>query len=137
MKIMKPIVNSRIGKLYNVIIPFYDKASHRVLVKARPCMILDEPKGRDKEYVILPISSSLNKKYYNECFDVLLCKDDYPKLELVKDSYLRTHKQTTAYEPNIDFKRCLGDLKEDYSDTFIMILDKVKEYDEYKIKSSR
>lgn len=134
---MKPIMNSQIGKIYNVIVPYYERKTNRTLVKARPCMILAEPQGNDKEYVILPISSSLNKTYYDERFDILLCKEEYPKLELMKDSYLRTHKQTTAYEANIDFKHCLGDLKNEYPDMFSIILDKVKEYDDFKIESSR
>ena len=61
-------------------------------------MILDEPRGKDKEYVILPISSSLNKKYYHECFDILLCKNDYPKLDGVMLGRGLLSRPSLAYE---------------------------------------
>ena len=124
MKIMKPIMSNQIGKVYNVVVPYFERKSNRTLVKARPCMILDVPKNNDKEYVILPISSSLDKKYYDEHFDTLICKKDYQKIKLLKDSYIRSHKQTIAYESNIDFKHCLGDIKSDYPELFNIILHK-------------
>ena len=99
-------------------------------------MILYIPKD-DDEYVILPISSMLNKSHMDFYFDVFLNISAYPKLKLKKDSYIRTSKQTIAYKWDIDFKHCLGDLRNDYSKLYEYILYKVRMFDTKKIENSR
>lgn len=125
------------GKIYNVIVPYYDRKTNHTKLKARPCMILHEPYGKDHEYAILPISSSLDMAHYDTYFDTYLQVKDFPLLKLHRNSYIRSHKQTIAYETNIDFRRCLGDLKKDYPCTYNIILQKVHEFDNIKINNGR
>lgn len=135
MKSMK--TTKRIGQIYNSIVPYYDRNTHQTKLKARPCLILYVPEGKDKEYTILPISSSLDSRFKDERFDTLIELSSCPKLKLRSNSIVRAHKQTIVYETNIDFTNCLGDLKRDYHVLYKNIINKVKQYDLLKIKCCR
>lgn len=116
---------NHVGKMYPSIVPYFNARTKKTEFKSRPILILAEPIGVDTEYTVLPVSTVSNHAFYNALFDVEIKPSDYPKLHLSKTSYVRTHKQTTMYKSLIDFHKCIGDLKTDYSDCFHEVLDKL------------
>lgn len=122
-----------IGKIYISEIPYFDKETGKHGKKQRPILIILEPPV-EQELTVLPVSTIPNKKYFDEKYDVLLEKTNYPKLKLSRDSYIRTHKQTTVYKPTCNC--CLGNLKSDYPETYNDALQRLKMFDELKYEKA-
>lgn len=109
-----------IGKIYKARTPFYNRATHEMAYKARPALVL--AKADNDDYVVLPVSSISIRSNIDPVYDIEVNPTLYPKLNLRKTSYVRTHKQTVVH------RACLydeiGDLKSDYVDLYLQILTK-------------
>lgn len=117
-----------IGKIYPSILPYYDKSMKKTIYKSRPVLILAEPVGFDTEYNVLPVASISKPIFYNAEYDIKLDPEIYNLLCLKRVSYVRTHKQTLVYKSLIDFDKCIGDLKGDYTELFYEILEKLDKF---------
>ena len=119
----------RIAKLH-----YYDSATKTTQHKNRPVLVI--AKSDEKDYVILPISSVNVKENINEVYDLKIDPRDYPKANLAKTSYVRTHKQTiTNYK---DFVvRKISSLKDEYPDLYETILQKREKFSDEITKQSR
>ena len=88
--------------------------------KSRPALII--AKADKEDYVILPVSTITRKNNRDLEYDIEINPTKYPKLNLQKTSYVRTHKQTIIHIAEIgDF---IGDLKNSYEELFLEILEK-------------
>lgn len=119
-------MNSKImiGKICIAIFPFYDIKLKKNLYKQRPVLIIGEAINND--YTILPVSTITKKENIDIYYDIAIDPKKYPKLNLDKYSYIRTHKQTVIYKDMI--KGEISDLKEEYLETYSDILNKLKEF---------
>ena len=59
-------------------------------------------------------------------YDIPISKEEYPKLNLNHDSYIRVHKQTTVHKNSAT--RIIADLKGEYEELFIYVLEKLEKY---------
>lgn len=120
------VMNSKImiGKICIAIFPFYDIKSKKNLYKQRPVLIIGEAINND--YTILPVSTITKKENIDIYYDIAIDPKKYPKLNLDKYSYIRTHKQTVIYKDMI--KGEISDLKEEYLEIYSDILNKLKEF---------
>lgn len=119
-----------VGKLYPSYFRYKDPKTKSIKFKSRPILIIAEPTGQfDTEYIVLPVSTLSNPIFFEKEFDIQLKVCDYSKLSISRDCYVRTHKQTTMYRSNIDFHKCIGDLKTDYPEVFSLILKKLRDYE--------
>ena len=109
-----------IGKIYKAWTPFYDQMAHQMSYKARPALVLAKADADD--YVVLPVSSVSIKTNIDPVYDIEVDPTLYPKLNLRKTSYVRTHKQTTVHRANLGDE--IGDLKSDYEELYLEILEK-------------
>lgn len=119
-------MNSKImiGKICIAIFPFYDIKLKKNLYKQRPVLIIGEAINND--YTILPVSTITKKENIDIYYDIAIDPKKYPKLNLDKYSYIRTHKQTVIYKDMI--KGEISDLKEEYLEIYSDILNKLKEF---------
>ena len=119
-------MNSKImiGKICIAIFPFYDIKLKKNLYKQRPVLIIGEAINND--YTILPVSTITKKENIDIYYDIAIDPEKYPKLNLDKYSYIRTHKQTVIYKDMI--KGEISDLKEEYLEIYSDILNKLKEF---------
>lgn len=119
-------MNSKImiGKICIAIFPFYDIKLKKNLYKQRPVLIIGEAINND--YTILPVSTITKKENIDIYYDIAIDPKKYPKLNLDKYSYIRTHKQTVIYKDMI--KGEISDLKEEYLEIYSDILSKLKEF---------
>ena len=85
--------------------------------------------AQDSEYVVLPVSTLSNKSCYCKEYDILLEKSSLINSTLDKDSYVRAHKRTVIYKADIDFTKCIVDLKKNHPPIFTEIIDKMSKYD--------
>lgn len=121
--------HNSVGKIFPTMYKYYDTKTHSVKVKSRPALIIFQPLNeRDTEYIVLPCSTIKNPSFLNEIYDVPLSCKEYPKTHIVRDCYIRCHKQTIMYRESIDFEREIADLKNDYEKTFAKIMAKVYEF---------
>ena len=109
-----------IGKIYKARIPFYDQATHQMSYKARPALVLAKADADD--YVILPVSSISIRANIDPVYDIEIDPALYPKLNLTKTSYVRTHKQTIVHRASL--RDVIGDMKSDYEELYLEILEK-------------
>ena len=109
-----------IGKIYKARTPFYSQTTHQMAYKARPALVL--AKADDDDYVILPVSSIPDKTNIDPAYDIEVDPVLYPKINLKKTSYIRTHKQTVIHRGNLHDE--IGDLKSEYQDLYLEILEK-------------
>lgn len=113
-----------IGKIYSTLFPFYDIRANKTSFKKRPVLIIAEADSED--YVILPISTIPHKDKVDPVYDIKIQPTDYPRLNLYKVSYVRTHKQTVIHRGQI--AQMIGDLKTEYSELYFEILKKREEF---------
>lgn len=109
-----------IGKIYKALTPFYDQSSCKMSHKARPALVL--ARADNDDYIILPVSSISNPLNIDPVYDIEVDPVSYPKLHLLKTSYIRTHKQTVIHRANLSNE--IGDLKSEYEDLYLVILEK-------------
>ena len=91
--------------------------------KRRPVLIIAQADNGD--YNALPMSSVKNRSNIDPDYDIELDPIDYPNLGLANVSYVRVHKQFTTNCNSLLFK---VDLKSEYPDLFVKIMNKLKEY---------
>ena len=116
-----------IGKIYASMVEFFDIKTNTTKIKSRPVLILSSTRNND--YTILPISTITNKVNMDTDYDIKIDPVSYPKLKLKQISYVRTHKRTFIHQASIDRNNVIGDLKKDYEELFLKILEKVQEFD--------
>ena len=109
-----------IGKIYKARIPFYNQMTHQMSYKARPALVLAKADAED--YVVLPVSSISIRTNIDPVYDIEIDLGLYPKLNLRNTSYVRTHKQTIVNRANLRDE--IGDLKSDYEELYLEILEK-------------
>ena len=61
---------SYVGKIYPSVLQFYDVKTKSQRNKSRPVLIIAEPIGKDTEYTVLPVSTLLNRRFYDPRYDV-------------------------------------------------------------------
>lgn len=110
-----------IGKICISIFPYYDSSKKENLYKKRPILIISE--ARNNDYTVLPISTISKKENIDNEFDIKIAITDYPLLNLDKDCYIRTHKQTIVHKVSITKE--ISDLKETYEDLFCLVFKKL------------
>ena len=115
-----------IGKIYSSVTPFYDSAKGVNSFKRRPVLIIGGPRNND--YTVLPVSTITHKEHIDTEYDVHVEPNDYPKLNLNKTSYIRTHKQTTVHQGS--FVRQIGDLKAEYEELYLNVLEKLEQFNQ-------
>ncbi len=88
-----------IGKIYSSVTPFYDSKKGMNSFKRRPVLIINGPRNND--YTVLPVSTVTHTEHIDSEYDVRVEPDKYPKLNLNRISYIRTHKQTTVHRASL------------------------------------
>jgi uncharacterized protein YifN (PemK superfamily) len=127
-----------IGKVYPSYFVYYNAKQKKERIKSRPVLIIAEPIGqKDTEYTVLPISTVSRSEFYNQDYDVKLSAKTLTKAAIEKDCYVRTQKRTTIYKSNIDFKKCVVDLKREYPQIYKEILQKMTAFDQMITKTAR
>jgi uncharacterized protein YifN (PemK superfamily) len=129
---------SAIGKIYPSYFVYYNAKQKKERIKSRPVLIIAEPVGsKDTEYTVLPLSTITRNEFHNDDYDVALSVEKLKKAELDKDCYVRTHKRTTIYASNIDFKKCIVDLKREYPRIYRDVLKRMMAFDQKIAKTAR
>lgn len=113
-----------IGKAYTSAFPFFDIQTHKNSFKVRPVLIIG--KADSSDYVVLPISRITNRQNLDSFYDILITQITTPKMNLKKDSYIRTHKQ---YIINLgSLVKEIVDFKNEYPDIYIDAMAKVEDF---------
>ena len=112
-----------IGKIYKALTPAYNFATKNPEFKSRPALVIGKV---DNDYVILPVSRVTKKANLDPVYDIEVDPAKYPKLNLTAVSYVRTHKQTVVHKTFLADE--IGDLKGDYEDLYLDVLDKREEF---------
>ena len=115
-----------IGKIYVSMVEFYDIRNQKTSVKARPVLILSDMRNND--FTVLPISTIPNPLNIDVDYDIEINPQIFQKLNLNKISYVRTHKRIYLHQASIDKTKILGDIKSDYPDLFLEILEKMEKF---------
>ncbi|WP_335995238.1 hypothetical protein [Fusobacterium polymorphum] len=115
-----------IGKIYVSMVEFYDVRNQKTSIKARPVSILSDMRNND--FTVLPISTINKPQNIDIEYDIELNPQIYQKINLNKVSYIRTHKRVYLHQANIDKTKILGDIKNDYPDLFLKILEKMEKF---------
>lgn len=113
-----------IGKIYTARTPFYNQITQQMDYKARPALVL--AKADTDDYIVLPVSSISISSNIDPIYDIKIDPTLYPKLNLKTTSYVRTHKQTVVHRANLRSE--IGDLKSDYEDLYLEILEKREKF---------
>lgn len=115
-----------IGKIYISMVEFYDVKNQKNSIKARPVLILSNVRNND--FTVLPISTISNTQNIDGDYDIEVNPQIYQKLNLKKMSYIRTHKRIYLHQASVDKTKILGDIKNDYPDLFLEILEKMEKF---------
>ena len=117
---------------------YYNAKQKKERIKSRPVLIIAEPIGKkDTEYTVLPISTVSRTEFHNEDYDVKLTAKKLTKAKFDQDCYVKTQKRTTIYKSNIDFKKCIVDLKKEYPGIYGNILKRMTLFDQMIVKEAR
>ena len=87
-------------------------------------MIIGGPRNND--YTVLPISTVTKKANLDSEYDLEINPANYPLLHLDKLSYVRVHKQTTVHK--VSLTSLIGDMKTEYVDLYLNVLEKLEEF---------
>ena len=115
-----------IGKIYASMVEFYDVRNQKTSIKARPVLILSDMRNND--FTVLPISTISKPQNIDIEYDIELNPQIYQKINLNKVSYISTHKRVYLHQANIDKTKILGDIKSNYPDLFLEILEKMEKF---------
>ena len=113
-----------IGKIYSTVFPYYDSKTQKNSFKKRPVLIIGGPRNND--YTVLPISTVTKKANLDSEYDLEINPANYPLLHLDKLSYVRVHKQTTVHI--VSLTSFIGDMKSEYADLYLNVLEKLEEF---------
>lgn len=122
-----------IGNIRKTRTPFYSAATGKKEFKYRPALIIAEADSTD--YVVLPVSTISRKENRNPIYDIEIDPENYPKLNLDRLSYVRTHKQTIIYRADIG--GLISDLKSTYPDLYETILKKREDFSRETSRQAR
>lgn len=117
-------IYAMIGKICKISTPYYDSVKKRMSFKTRPALVIAQADCGD--YVILPVSTITHKGNIDPDFDIPIDPSVYPKLNLNKISYVRTHKQTIAHRASII--SVISDLRTEYEELYLEILIKREDF---------
>lgn len=121
-----------IGKIYSSVTPFYDSKKGMDSFKRRPVLIINGPRNND--YTVLPVSTVTHTEHIDSEYDVRVEPDKYPKLNLNRISYIRTHKQTTVHRASLTKE--IGDLKAEYEDLYLSVLEKLESFNKMVMENA-
>ena len=107
-------------------VKFYDVKNQKNSIKARPVLILSDVRNND--FTVLPISTISNTQNIDWDYDIEVNPQIYQKLNLKKISYIRTHKRIYLHQAGVDKTKILGDIKNDYPNLFLEILEKMEKF---------
>lgn len=113
-----------IGKIYSSVTPYYDVRTGKNSYKRRPVLIIAGPRNHD--YTVLPVSTISIKENIDPEYDQQIIPSEYPKLNLQKVSYIRTHKQTSVHQASL--VKEIGDLKTEYEELYVEVLAKLEQF---------
>lgn len=122
-----------IGKACVSALKYYDTRAQKMSFKNRPVLIIGQ--ADDTDFVVLPISTVSKKEFLDAVYDVRISPTNFQAMNLKQDSYIRTHKQTVISQTEISYD--IADFKKLYPDKFSKILDKVRDFQEKMIRTSR
>lgn len=123
-----------IGKVLIIRTKYYDNILNKEKIKKRPGLCISDYGSIDNDLVVLPLSTISHAYMRNLKYDLMIEPMIYPKLNLKKTSYIRTHKQQSI--ARADVINIIGDLKKDYPDKYLEIIALVEEFDKEKIKKA-
>lgn len=115
-----------IGKIYSSVIPFYDSINRKNSYKKRPVLIIYGPRSND--FTVLPISTITKRQNLDAEFDIELNPSKYPNLNLVKQCFVRVHKQTTVHQASLTTQ--IADLKQEYPELYRLIITKLSSFND-------
>ena len=121
-----------IGKIYSTVFPYYDSKTQKNSFKKRPVLIIGGPRNND--YTVLPISTVTKKANLDSEYDLEINPANYPLLHLDKISYVRVHKQTTVHK--VSLTSLIGDMKTEYADLYLNVLEKLEEFNKITIDNA-
>lgn len=121
-----------IGKIYSTVFPYYDSKTQKNSFKKRPVLIIGGPRNND--YTVLPISTVTKKANLDSEYDLEINPANYPLLHLDKLSYVRVHKQTTVHK--VSLTSLIGDMKTEYADLYLSVLEKLEEFNNITIDNA-
>lgn len=121
-----------IGKIYSTVFPYYDSKTQKNSFKKRPVLIIGGPRNND--YTVLPISTVTKKANLDSEYDLEINPANYPLLHLEKLSYVRVHKQTTVHK--VSLTSLIGDMKTEYADLYLNVLEKLEEFNKIAIDNA-
>lgn len=122
-----------IGKAYVCTFPFYDMKRGKMSYKNRPILIIG--KADSSDYVVLPISRVTQRHRLDSEYDLEITADKFPRMSLKQTSYIRTHKQQIANNAELSYE--IVDFKEEYPETFSIILEKVEQFQNQMLQDAR
>ena len=115
-----------IGKIVKCLNQYYDARLQRISIKSRPALVLKSPE--DDDYVVLPISTIPNRTNVNPVYDIEIDPSKFSRINLTRLSYVRTHRMISIPMQQIDTSIIIGDLKSDYEELFLEIVEKVEQF---------
>lgn len=115
-----------------LVTPFYDSKKGMNSFKRRPVLIINGPRNND--YTVLPVSTVTHTEHIDSEYDVRVEPDKYPKLNLNRISYIRTHKQTTVHRASLTKE--IGDLKAEYEDLYLSVLEKLESFNKMVVENA-
>ena len=113
-----------IGEIRKAITPYFDLATNSKRFKTRPVLII--ALADNKDYVCLPISTISRKENLNSTYDIEVNPSTYPKLNLHRLSYIRTHKQTIIHATEI--LDLISNLSKEYRELYVQVLKRREEF---------
>ena len=115
-----------VGKIVRCLTQYYDAKLQRISIKSRPALVLKSPENDD--YVVLPISTIPNRINVNPTYDIEIDPAKFSKINLTRISYIRNHRMVSIPIQQIDSSIIIGDLKSDYEELFLRIVEKVEQF---------
>ena len=115
-----------IGKIVKCLTQYYDARLQRISIKSRPALVLKSPE--DDDYVVLPISTIPNRTNVNPVYHIEIDPSKFSRINLTRLSYVRTHRMISIPMQQIDTSIIIGDLKSDYEELFLEIVEKVEQF---------
>ena len=112
------------GRIYKAIVQYFDRIGNKMAFKARPVLILAH--ADEFDFVVLPVSTISRKENLNKYYDVMIDPEKYPLSNLIKISYVRTHKQIIVHAAEITDEIC--DLRTNCPQLYSEILSKREEF---------
>ncbi|CAM3567854.1 type II toxin-antitoxin system PemK/MazF family toxin [Pseudostreptobacillus hongkongensis] len=115
-----------VGKIYTALFPYFNSETKKHSYKQRPVLVISEAINND--YLILPVSTITNKENIHPEFDIKIDPKIYPKLNLNKSSYIRTHRQTSIYKAMLVFE--ISDLRKEYPSIYEKVIYNLNKFNQ-------